>query len=184
VAPAGYRRRALQTIAVGFVDTPEGRAALDAAEALASRAGAQLRIVVAGRAGDALGRVECYDEDAAQLLLRVCGEVDLLVCGSRGWGPVRGLALGSVSRRLVDGACCPLLVVPRGAAVGFDEARPGHERTDPGGGDGGVHDDALGGRDGDLTEARHSGASVPALRPRAMRATPHTGRGKDPIARP
>jgi nucleotide-binding universal stress UspA family protein len=42
-------------------------------------------------------------------------EVDLLVCGSRGYGPVRRVLLGGVLRRLVRRAACPVLVVPRGA---------------------------------------------------------------------
>ena len=46
--------------------------------------------------------------------------VDLLVVGSRGWGPVRRVLLGSVSSRLLHVAPCPVLVVPRGPGV--DEA--------------------------------------------------------------
>jgi nucleotide-binding universal stress UspA family protein len=43
-------------------------------------------------------------------------EVDLLFCGSRGYGPVRRVLLGGVLRRLVRRAACPVVVVPRGAA--------------------------------------------------------------------
>ena len=39
--------------------------------------------------------------------------LDLLVCGSRGYGPVRTVLLGSVSSRLAHTAACPLLVLPR-----------------------------------------------------------------------
>jgi len=38
---------------------------------------------------------------------------DLLVVGSRGWGPVRRVMLGSTSDRLVHHAACPVIVVPR-----------------------------------------------------------------------
>lgn len=41
-------------------------------------------------------------------------ECDLLVCGSRGYGPVRRVLLGGVSGRLVRRASCPVMVVPRG----------------------------------------------------------------------
>jgi nucleotide-binding universal stress UspA family protein len=41
--------------------------------------------------------------------------LDLLVTGSRGYGPVRRLMLGSTSRRLVHEAPCPVLVLSRGA---------------------------------------------------------------------
>jgi nucleotide-binding universal stress UspA family protein len=43
-------------------------------------------------------------------------EIDLLVCGSRGYGPVRRVLLGGVLRRLVRRAASPVVVVPRGAA--------------------------------------------------------------------
>ena len=43
-------------------------------------------------------------------------EVDLLVCGSRGYGPVRRVLLGGVLRRLIRRAACPLVVVPRGSS--------------------------------------------------------------------
>jgi nucleotide-binding universal stress UspA family protein len=42
-------------------------------------------------------------------------DVDLLVCGSRGYGPVRRVLLGGVSRRLVRSAASPLVIVPRSA---------------------------------------------------------------------
>jgi nucleotide-binding universal stress UspA family protein len=41
-------------------------------------------------------------------------EVDVLYCGSRGYGPARRVLLGGVSTRLVRRACRPLVVVPRG----------------------------------------------------------------------
>jgi nucleotide-binding universal stress UspA family protein len=42
-------------------------------------------------------------------------DTDLLVCGSRGYGPVRRVLLGGVASRLVRRAASPVLVVPRGA---------------------------------------------------------------------
>jgi nucleotide-binding universal stress UspA family protein len=41
--------------------------------------------------------------------------VDLLVLGSRGFGPVLRLLIGSVSSRVIRGAPCPVMVVPRPA---------------------------------------------------------------------
>ena len=43
-------------------------------------------------------------------------EVDLLVCGSRGYGPVRRVLLGGVLRHLVRRAASPVVVVPRHSA--------------------------------------------------------------------
>lgn len=42
------------------------------------------------------------------------GEADLLVCGSRGYGPVRRVLLGGVSARVVRHARVPVILVPRG----------------------------------------------------------------------
>jgi nucleotide-binding universal stress UspA family protein len=39
--------------------------------------------------------------------------VDLLVLGSRGFGPVMRLLIGSVSSRVIRAAACPVMVVPR-----------------------------------------------------------------------
>jgi nucleotide-binding universal stress UspA family protein len=41
------------------------------------------------------------------------GVVDLLITGSRGYGPLRSALLGSVSELLVEGAPHPVLVIPR-----------------------------------------------------------------------
>jgi nucleotide-binding universal stress UspA family protein len=41
-------------------------------------------------------------------------EADILVCGSRGYGPVRRVLLGGVSARVVRHARIPVIVVPRG----------------------------------------------------------------------
>jgi nucleotide-binding universal stress UspA family protein len=43
--------------------------------------------------------------------------IDLLVVGSRGYGPVRRVLLGGVSTALVRSAPCPILVVPRAGAT-------------------------------------------------------------------
>lgn len=52
--------------------------------------------------------------DPAAGLLAAGANVDLLVMGSRAHGPRRSVVLGSVSRRLVERAPCPVLVIPRG----------------------------------------------------------------------
>jgi nucleotide-binding universal stress UspA family protein len=53
------------------------------------------------------------DGPAAATLIAQSDELDLLVAGSRGYGPVRRVLVGSVSRALVRDASCPIVVVPR-----------------------------------------------------------------------
>jgi nucleotide-binding universal stress UspA family protein len=54
------------------------------------------------------------DGDPADRLIKECEQgVDLLVLGSRGYGPLGRALLGSVSRPLVRNAACPVLVVSR-----------------------------------------------------------------------
>jgi nucleotide-binding universal stress UspA family protein len=54
--------------------------------------------------------------DPVQKLLEAADMgVDLLVLGSRGFGPVMRLLIGSVSSRVIREAPCPVLVVPRPA---------------------------------------------------------------------
>jgi nucleotide-binding universal stress UspA family protein len=53
--------------------------------------------------------------EPAEALTEAAEELDLLVLGSRGYGPVKGTLLGSVSSRVMAAAPCPVLVVPRGA---------------------------------------------------------------------
>jgi nucleotide-binding universal stress UspA family protein len=52
-------------------------------------------------------------DPVAKLLERAAEGVDLLVLGSRGYGPVLRLIAGSVSVRVIRNAPCPVLLVPR-----------------------------------------------------------------------
>jgi nucleotide-binding universal stress UspA family protein len=45
--------------------------------------------------------------------------VDLLICGSRGYGPRRTVLLGGVFGRLAHSAACPLIVLPRASDRGL-----------------------------------------------------------------
>jgi nucleotide-binding universal stress UspA family protein len=54
--------------------------------------------------------------DPAQMVEGESERLDLLVTGSRGYGPVRSVLLGSVSLHLSRTSACPLLVVPRDEA--------------------------------------------------------------------
>jgi nucleotide-binding universal stress UspA family protein len=54
--------------------------------------------------------------EAAELLAEYSRHVDLLVTGSRGYGPARSVLVGGVSGRLMRSTQCPVLIVPRGVA--------------------------------------------------------------------
>ncbi len=54
-------------------------------------------------------------------LERSAEQLDLLFLGSRGYGPIRRVLLGSVSAPLVKHCPCPVLVVPRGARPEHDD---------------------------------------------------------------
>ncbi|HEX6602785.1 MAG TPA: universal stress protein, partial [Solirubrobacterales bacterium] len=65
---------------------------------------------------DSLLPAECarLDGDPARELVEACEEgVDLLVVGSRGYGPIARVLLGSVSREVTRKASCPVLVAKR-----------------------------------------------------------------------
>jgi nucleotide-binding universal stress UspA family protein len=62
--------------------------------------------------------------DPGRALADVSYEFDLLVTGSRAYGPVRRTLLGSTSRRLIRSADCPVLVAPRGVPADFLGLRP------------------------------------------------------------
>jgi nucleotide-binding universal stress UspA family protein len=63
---------------------------------------------------EAYGSVE-LGRPAEELSARTASK-DLFVTGSRGYGPVRRVLLGSVSAQLIRASECPMLVVPRGDA--------------------------------------------------------------------
>jgi nucleotide-binding universal stress UspA family protein len=90
-------------------------AGLDAREAtrrILAEAGAQ--------AADVDVEADVSVEDPADFLIAASEYVDLLVCGSRGYGPRRAVLVGGVSRRVVTGARCPVIVLARGVEEGLE----------------------------------------------------------------
>lgn len=60
--------------------------------------------------------------DPATELIELSADCDLLVLGSRRWGPVLRLALGSTTQAVMRETRCPVLVPPRGVAAHEREA--------------------------------------------------------------
>ena len=67
------------------------------------------------------------DGIAAKVLTEASEALDLLVVGSRGYGPLGSVMMGSVGAQLIVGAACPVMVVPRPTYRG---AAPTGEATD------------------------------------------------------
>ena len=123
-------------VGVAYDESEEATRALIAAEGLAARLHAKLTVVsVAGSSEqrEALQtRLERIVNEAPAMLaaradvrsgeaweeLREAGrELDLLVCGSRSYGPLRRVLLGSVTARLIRDAECPFSSSPAGPAA-------------------------------------------------------------------
>ena len=119
-------------IGVAYGVTPESDDAVRVAVELAERAGARLRVLHVRepaphhemperRPGEHLERTLAgataelveLDGDPAVALAGASRDLDLLVTGSRSYGPLGAVLLGAVTRRLVRAAECPMMVVPR-----------------------------------------------------------------------
>jgi nucleotide-binding universal stress UspA family protein len=137
----------VRRVAVAYIDTADGRAALSAASGFAAELHAELQLTSVlpdTRVLPSLGEPRsfandqraAFEEGLTAATATVPAEVptsvrllegpvvdslsdlrpedaDLLVCGSRGYGPARRVLLGGVSSRLLKHARLPVIVVPR-----------------------------------------------------------------------
>ena len=145
VPPGGYVEHpaVLREIGVGYDESPESKHALDVAVQLAGDSGAKVsafeavslpfghrakpevveKLVEDARARiAALGDIEPHAAfgHAAEELALYGASVDLLIIGSRGYGPIGRFVRGSTTRHLSRLARSPLLLLTRSA--GPDEA--------------------------------------------------------------
>ncbi len=68
---------------------------------------------VAGVPSDVETESRFVDGSADEVLVAESADVDLLIVGSRGYGPVGAVLLGSASTALARAASCPIIVTPR-----------------------------------------------------------------------
>ena len=110
----------------------------DASEAgtrasLESIARGRLELVVADLPGGAHATGQLLAGDPAAELARATEGLDLMIAGSRGYGPLRAVLLGAVSERLIRHSACPVVVTPRGVerplTALFDEPAAPTRRT-------------------------------------------------------
>lgn len=136
----------LGTVGVGYDDSVESEHALAAARELAGRHGAAIKALwvvslenvreerpipadwpktagaLVDRCSRRLAQIEGIDGDSVyggprEELARFSREVDLLILGSRGYGPLHRMMHGSVSGHLLRHVDCPLLVLTRRATA-------------------------------------------------------------------
>jgi nucleotide-binding universal stress UspA family protein len=131
IVPDGYRLRepSIARVGIGYDGSGPARSALAAAETLTERLGGQLQVIngfdptMLGLPSPSVAELELGASadrsevtfvrgDAANGLVEASEHLDLLVLGSRGHGPLPSVLLGSVSRRVVRRAACPVMVIP------------------------------------------------------------------------
>jgi nucleotide-binding universal stress UspA family protein len=70
---------------------------------------------IAGELGGSVpAHLETIRGDPSRVLIERSNDLDILMLGSRAYGPLRHVLLGSVSAGVMREAHCPVLVVPRG----------------------------------------------------------------------
>jgi nucleotide-binding universal stress UspA family protein len=72
---------------------------------------------------EVLEDAQVLEGDVAHALSAASAGLDLLVCGSRGHGPLLAALLGGVSAALAHSCACPLIVLPRQRRAAGDAAR-------------------------------------------------------------
>jgi nucleotide-binding universal stress UspA family protein len=142
---AAHPADGLKSIAVAYDGGEESQAALAHAGAMAQASGGRLEVLTVERPTDPVGGAISYtmslpqdvddiqrqaaaevdpkidlhrrvlNGETATAIADACAGVDLLVVGSRGYGTVERVLLGSTSTALIREAPCPVLVVPRPA---------------------------------------------------------------------
>lgn len=149
----------LRRIGVAYNQSPESEQALQTARELAAASGAPVQalevvviptvlytglvppLVGAGvdsMLDESLARMKDLPGVQGRAVYGITGEelaefgdeLDILVVGSRGYGPVKRLVLGSTSAYLQRHARCALLVLPRAAAAAREDAAADRAQAD------------------------------------------------------
>lgn len=161
IASRGYseHRKSIDTVGVGYNESPEATTALEAARAVAAPTGAAIKLleVIAvpsyayggmlapvGEGIDVMlkeAQVRIHELPGVEgdVVFGLTGEelaafgegVDILVVGSRSYGPLRRLVSGSTSDYLQRHARCSLLILPRVVPPGEGDGESGDGGSEP-----------------------------------------------------
>ena len=84
-------------------------------DSLQERASEELEAAVAKLEGEPRAEAFFAVGNAAKILAEASEQLDLLLVGSRGYGPLHSVVVGGVAGRVVREAACPVIVLPRKA---------------------------------------------------------------------
>jgi nucleotide-binding universal stress UspA family protein len=144
IVPRGYDDRPIERVGVAYDGSDEAAAALEHArpfgaaleligvtasdwytgpvvpggigiDVLRGEIEEQARANLEAAAAPVGAAIALREGDPADELAEHSAGLDLLVMGSRGYGPLRSVLTGGVSGRVMRSAQCPVIVVPRGA---------------------------------------------------------------------
>jgi nucleotide-binding universal stress UspA family protein len=128
----GARLRVIEVLDVMWMGTPalmQGPGFVTQPDDLEDRARRHVSDRVTQLPGDIAAEPHVLVGSPEPELAQQSERADLFVVGSRGYGPLRAVLLGSVSGRLVRDAHCPVLVVPRGVGAPLEELFPATPET-------------------------------------------------------
>jgi nucleotide-binding universal stress UspA family protein len=115
----GARLRVIRAYLPLAFDTPPDSVAMGGLasynDTLQGRANSELESAIAKIDAEPETEAEFTVGDPGHILAKASEQLDLLVVGSRGYGPMHAVMVGGVAGRLVREAACPVIVVPRGA---------------------------------------------------------------------
>jgi nucleotide-binding universal stress UspA family protein len=143
VAPRGYRSEGgfvPQQVGVGWIPTEEGDQALEVSCRIARATGGTVEVVATTSASGTVQSLEDRTRRAVERVVAALGSevqvavragvgkaadelvkrsrnVDLVVLGSRGYGPPRTMLFGSVSSQVVPPARCPVMILAAGSRI-------------------------------------------------------------------
>ena len=130
----GAELRVVEVLDIQWAGTPAiipGSGPALAANQPAARARVRLDEVVSRLPADVRAEAAVMMGDPVGDLVGESEDADLLVLGSRGYGPRRAVLLGGVSGRMVRKSACPVIVVPRGVERPLEDLFPPVSQMEP-----------------------------------------------------